>query len=221
MRCLIALLIAGPVAAQEFVVAPGPLSDEAFYRAVACAAEPEGVCQKPFIRWSAEKRQAVNVSLASIAPGLPPYKRQLIDSGLDDAIAQINGLEAGIRLIRAAGEGDIDIHIVKTPPGHVMTGTGIPALDGNVLPLGRVALRARDGEIREGVIAISAFVRRREIASILLEEITQALGLMTDIRGPAYRRSLFSEDGNSVTRIVGQDATALRKHYAEDGEGDS
>lgn len=221
MRWLIPLLLAGPAAAQEFVVAPGPLSDEAFYRAVACAAEPDGVCQKPFIRWNAEKREALGVSLASIAPGLPPYKRQLIEAGLDDAIAQINGLDAGIRLLRAAGEGDIDVHIVSTPPGYIMTGTGIPALDGNMLPLGRVALRAREGEIREGVIAISAFVRRREIASILLEEITQALGLMTDIRGPAYRRSLFSEDGNSVTRIVGQDAAALRRHYAADGEGGS
>lgn len=97
-----------------------------------------------------------------------------------------------------------------------MQNTGVEDLDGNVLPLGRVALRARDNTIREALIAISAKARRREIASILLEEITQALGLMTDIQGPTYRRSVFSEDSNSVVRLEGQDAMALRRHYAPD-----
>ena len=99
-----------------------------------------------------------------------------------------------------------------------MRDTGVPGLDGALLPLGRVALRARDGDIREALIAVSAFTRRREIASILLEEITQGLGLMTDIRGPGYARSVFSEDGNSTTRLTGQDAMALRRHYPPSGE---
>ncbi|MEM7490339.1 MAG: DUF2927 domain-containing protein [Pseudomonadota bacterium] len=220
MRSLFLALLVGPAWAQEFVEVPGPLPDDAFYRAVACAAEPGGDCRKPFIRWPTEKRRALAVSLASVPPGVPDYKRRLFEAALEGALAELNRLDAGIALRRTDGPGDIDIHVVATPPGHVMAGTGIPALEGAVLPLARVALRARDGEILSGIIAISAFARRREIASVFLEEITQALGLMTDVRGAAYRRSLFSEDGNSVTRIEGQDADAIRRHYAARGEGD-
>ena len=39
------------------------------------------------------------------------------------------------------------------------------------------------------------------------------MGLPTDIAGEAYRGSIFSETGNSVVRLTGQDAEALRLHY--------
>ncbi|UWQ18838.1 DUF2927 domain-containing protein [Jannaschia sp. M317] len=210
------LLAALPAAAQEFVVVPGPLTDEEFYRAVACAAPPGDACQKPILRWPEDKRQDLTVALVSVTPALLPYQRAIFEAGLDAALGQINALDAGVRLTRIAGgrgATDIAIHVVATPPGQVMEDTGVEGLDGNVLPLGRVALRARDNEIREALIAISAQARRREIASILLEEVTQALGLMTDIEGPDYRRSVFAETGNSVVRLEGQDAMALRRHY--------
>ncbi|CTQ48266.1 DUF2927 domain-containing protein [Jannaschia donghaensis] len=210
------LLVPGGAFAQEFVPVAGSLDDEAFYRAVACAAAPGGRCRKPFLRWSDDRRRDLSVALASVTDTLEPWQRDLYERGLSNAVAQINALDAGIRLSRGDGAGDIEVHIVATPPGHVMRDTGVPDLDGALLSLGRVALRARDGEIREALIAVSAQARRREIASILLEEIVQSLGLMTDVRGPAYRRSLFSEDGNSVVRLEGQDAMALRRHYAPD-----
>lgn len=207
------LLLPGLAGAQEFVTAPGLLDDEAFYRAVACAAAPGETCRKPFLHWPEQRRADLTVALASVTGDLEPWQRDLYDRGVDNAIAQVNALEAGVRLSRGEGAGDIEVHVVATPPGHVMRDTGVPDLDGALLPLGRVALRARGAEIREAVIAVSAQARRREIGSILLEEIVQSLGLMTDIRGPAYRRSLFSEDGNSVVRLRGQDAMALRRHY--------
>jgi hypothetical protein len=154
-----------------------------------------------------------------VAEGLPPGRLALFEAGLERAVAEINALDAGLRLRRVEGAADIAVHVVATPPGHVMRGTGVPALDGSLLPLGLVTLRARDDEIREAVIAISSRARRREIASVLLEEMTQALGLMTDIRGPAYRRSLFSEDANAVARLRGQDAMAVRRHYATGPDG--
>lgn len=215
MRFAILLLAALPAGAQEFVAAPGLLTDDAFYHAVACAAEPEGECRKPLLHWPEAKRGAVTVSLASVTPALLPYQRAIFEEGLEAALQEINGVGAGVQLRRVNQDTpDIAIHVVATPPGQVMQGTGVDDLDGNVLPLGRVALRARDNEIRDALIAVSAKARRREIASILLEEITQALGLMTDIQGPAYRRSVFSEDSNSVVRLQGQDAMALRRHYA-------
>lgn len=215
----VALCLAGPAAAQEFVEVTGPLRDEAFYRAVACAAPPGGDCAKPFLRWPEEKRSPLTVGLVSLPRGLPDWRRRLFDAGLDSALAQINAVGAAIRLRRVAeAPPDIEIHVVATAPGAVMQDTGVPALDGEVLPLGRVALRARDGEIREALIAVSAQARRREIASVLLEEITQGLGLMTDIKGAAYFRSVFFEDGNSTVRLIGQDAMALRRHYPPEGQ---
>ncbi|WP_055663384.1 DUF2927 domain-containing protein [Jannaschia seosinensis] len=213
------LLLAAPAAAQEFVFTHGTLSDENFYRAVACAAPPGGACHKPFLRWPQAREEAVSIALSSLPDDLSADRRMLYETGLEAAIAQVNALGARITLRRATdAPADIEIHVVDAVPGEVVTGTGVPDLDGAVLELGRVALRARDGEIGHAVIAVSASAPSREIASILLEEIVQGLGLMTDIAGPAYRRSLFSETGNSVTRLTGQDAMALRRHYARGAE---
>lgn len=213
VACGVALLAGSQAVAQEFVRAAGPLTDDDFYRAVACAAPPGGACAKPFLYWSESRRRDLTVGFASLADGLPAYKRAGFDAALDGAIAEINGVGADLRLVRTTEAPDIPIHVVETPPGHVMRDTGVPELDGAALPLGRVALKARDGTISEALIAVSMHARRREIASVLLEEITQALGLITDIKGDAVRRSLFSEDGNSVTRLRGQDRMALRRHY--------
>ena len=54
---------------------------------------------------------------------------------------------------------------------------------------------------------------RQAIASVVLEEVVQALGLLTDIRSPVYRRSIFAEDSNSGIRLRGQDAMVIRRHY--------
>jgi hypothetical protein len=210
-----------PAAAQEFVEVPGRLDDEAFYRAVACGASPGGPCTKPFIRWPRTRRDGVTVALASFPADLAPRRRAVFETALTEAMSEVNRLGANIRLAPRRAGADIDVHVVRTPPGHVMRDTGVPALDGHVLALGRVALRARAGEIRDGLIAVSAFAGREELTSVLLEEITQALGLMTDIRGPAYRGSLFAEDGNTATRLEGQDAMAVRRHYARSPDGDS
>jgi hypothetical protein len=161
-------------------------------------------------------RDGLTVGLVSLPSALPDRRAALFEAGVAGAIDQINALGAGVTLARDDGAPAIAIHVVATPPGGVMTGTGVSSLDGALLPLARVALRTRQGEITEAVIAVSAEARRPEIASIMLEEITQALGLMTDIAGPAYAGSLFAERGNAVTTLEGQDAMALRRHYAEE-----
>lgn len=208
------LLLALPAAAQEYVEVPGRLDDAAFYRAVACAAPPGGACRKPFLRWPEARRGDLTVGLVPLAEGPPPdlYRRDL-----DAALAEVNGLDAGLRLRRTRGRADIEVHVVDTPPGHVMRGTGIADLDGQVLPLGRVSLRTRGGIIREALVAISSYAGPGEVAPILLEEIVQGLGLITDIKSPAYGDSLFSEERNDVVRLEAQDAMALRRHYARDG----
>jgi hypothetical protein len=207
-------LLASNSAAQEFVHVLRPLTDEEFYRAVACAAPPGGECRKPFLRWPEEKRGGVTVGLATLPEGMDDARRALFEDGVAEAIAQVNASGAGIRLAPAEdGTPDISVHVVDAQAGAVIEGTGEPTLDGAVLPLARVALRARGGDVREASVAVSDEAPPDEIGSLLLEEIVQALGLMTDVAGPGTRGSIFAEDSNSVIRLQGQDADALRRHY--------
>ena len=209
------LALAAPVAVgQEFVSVPGLISDADFYRLVACAAPPGGDCAKPIIRWPEERRLRLRVGIAAVAATFPSYKFDLIDRALDDAIAEINASGAALYLTRAY-EGDLDVplFLVDTPQGGTISGTSLPDLDGADMAIARVALRSRGDEIVASAIAISQDIQRREIASVVLEELVQAMGLPTDIDGPAYERSIFAEYSNSTVWLRGQDAAALRQHY--------
>jgi len=214
--CLLVLVLLAPVraAAQEYVAVPGLISDEAFYRLVACAAPPGGACAKPMIRWPEEQRLSLRVGIVQTAVSFPGYKLDLVDQAIDVAIEEINGSGAALFLERAyEAPVDVPIHLVATPQGGVLSGTGVADLDGTEIAIARVALRSRGGVIQSAAIAISQDIRRREIASVVLEELVQAMGLPTDISSPAYRRSIFAEDGNSMVWLRGQDAAALRRHY--------
>jgi hypothetical protein len=213
---LIALFMLLPLRApaQEFLSVPGLLSDEAFYRVVACAAPPGGACAKPMIRWPEEQRRSLRVGIVQVADSFEGYKLDLIDAGIDAAIDEINGTGADLFLERAYEPPyDVPFYLVATPQGGMIEGTGVGELDNGDIAIARVALRSRGGDIRSAAIAISQDIRRREIASVVLEELVQAMGLPTDIQSPAYARSIFAEDGNSTVWLRGQDAAALRRHY--------
>lgn len=209
------LTFAGPAAAQEYVSVRGALADEDFYRVVACAATPGSPCRKPFLRWSSERRRDLTVGFAGSGARAGGAKASAFETALDTAMREVNALDAGLRLRRSDAVPDIAIYIVPTAPGRVMRNTGVPELDGVRLPLARVSIRTRSGEIRRATIAISAQARRHDVASLLLEEIVQGLGLITDIRGRAYHGSIFAEDSNSTVALRGQDAMALRRHYGK------
>ncbi len=219
---LLSLLLALPAprggAAQEFIAVPDLISDEAFYRLVACAAPPGGNCGKPFIFWPEDRRLALRVGIAAVADSFPDYKFDLVDAALDAAIAEINAAGAHVFLERVyQGEMDIPVHLIETSQGEVIRGTGVAELDGSDIAIGRVAIRSRGAEIVAASIAISRDIRRREVASVVLEELVQSLGLVTDVASPAYERSIFAENGNNMTRLMGQDAAVLRRHYPRHG----
>lgn len=223
LRVLLAVLLVSLPAprgssAQEFLAVPDLISDGAFYRLVACAAPPGGDCSKPFIYWPEEQRLSLRVGIAASADSFPDYKFDLVDTALDAAIAEINAAGAHIFLERVY-EGDMDIpfHLVDTPQGGIISSTGVAELDGSDIAIGRVAIRSRGEDILSASIAISQDIRRREIASVVLEELVQSLGLVTDIASPAYDHSIFAEHGNNTTRLRGQDAAALRRHYPRPG----
>lgn len=213
------LLLVPPAGrAQEFIVVPDIVSDDAFYRIVACAAVPGEECSKPFIYWPEDRRLALRVGIAATGEGFADYRYDLVDRAIDAAIAEINGAGAHLFLERVyEGEMDIPVYLVDAPQGGVIGGTGLDELDGSSIAIGRVAIRSRGEEIVAASIAISQDIRRREIASVVLEELVQSLGLVTDIVSPAYERSIFAENGNSMTRLRGQDAAALRRHYPRPG----
>ena len=97
----------------------------------------------------------------------------------------------------------------------MITGTGIEGVDGT--RLGGASTRVffdANKRVRRAVVLFSTTMQMRAYESAMLEEITQSLGLMTDIRSPHYEAiSIFSQDSNAVTRLGPQDVMALRRHY--------
>lgn len=215
MKALFVLfLLALPLKAQEFIAVDDRLSDADFYRLVACAAPPGGPCNKPLLHWPKDRRDALRVGIVAWPDGVHPVLRRTLQSALDNAIFHINGVGAGLQLAVAEGQApDIEIYILSTPPGGTIAGTGHALLDGKPLPLGIVALRAQGGQISQAVIAVSKNIDRRAAASVMLEELVQALGLVTDVLSPAYTRSVFAENSNFGARLLGQDAMVILRHY--------
>ena len=213
-RALLAALLPAPLAAQEFIAVNRELTDQEFYRLVSCAAPPGGACSKPLVYWPEDRRRGLRAGIADIHPAFPSYKFDLVDRALDAAIEEINGVGAGLVVERRFGAPfDIPIYLTDAPEGGLIAGTGNSQIDGTEIAIGRVVLRSRGADIQEAVIALSLDIGRREIASVVLEELVQAMGLPTDIAGEAYSSSIFSETSNSVVRLRGQDAEALRRHY--------
>ena len=217
---LAAAILAVPAAAQEYVDVGAPLSDDDFYRAVACAAPPGGACRKPFLRWPAARRGGLRVGLGGVAPAASAEGRRRFDAALDVAIVAVDGAASpGLRLRRDDRSPDVAVFLVAAPPYTTIEGTGVPTLDGARIELARVALRARAGTIRRGDVAVSMHLPEAVLRSVLLEEVAQATGLVTDLRGPGARGSIFAEDRNGAA-LSRQDRMALRRHHAPQPDGD-
>jgi hypothetical protein len=208
---------AGTAMAQEYVTAKGKLSDEDFYRLVACAAPPGGACQKPFVRWAPADARDLTIRLVQVDPDYPDKVRAEVEARLDKTLAELNGAGADLRLRRVAPgvTPDISLFLLDLPRDTAVAGTGLPWFDGNPLQAARMQMGWRDdGTAFVCAIALSRDVTPRAVRRLLIEEITQCLGLMTDVGGSYYAdRSIFSEEGRRADRLQGQDLMALRRHY--------
>lgn len=213
------LLAALPAAAAEddFVVTEGLLSDEDFYRLVACGAAPGKPCAMPFLRWPRAQARALGVALRPAPPGIPAVRMRALSRALDLAIAEINGVGAAIMLRRLGSEAEAPVTVQVTPArmGEPIRGTGIEGVDGDEIGAALVTVWwNRPPAITAAAIVIASDVPLAELRSVMLEELTQALGLLTDIRNPAYEGvSIFSEDANTATRLGPQDRMAILRHY--------
>ncbi len=112
-------------------------------------------------------------------------------------------------------EADIRIHLPDTDGTTPIAGSGIPGVDGISLDGARVLVRGNPdtGPIRNAHVVFGLRLPRRHCDPPMLEELTQAQGLLTDIRNPAYEGvSVFPQDSNAARRLGPQDIMALRRH---------
>lgn len=214
---LIALTLAAPAALAEIpqfdgVAAPTLLSDADLYRLATCGAPPGGDCQGPTLRWGRP------ILTLTVIPGDDPlpegFAMPLIQAAVR-AVVQINAAGAGIRIkLVPTGPADITIRPTALTEGSVLT--EMPGFSGSgVMGVGYMTVWSNDDDIiTEAVILISTGILAEDLASVVLEEITQSLGFLYDIDGPAYEGvSILSQGSNATTVIAGQDAALLRLHY--------
>jgi hypothetical protein len=192
----------------------GPLSDSDFYHLAACGAAPGGDCKGPYVRWRAS---SVTVALLPAERGFPGKRQSQLSQALDQAIAQINGARAGIRLKRRDAQG-AEAQIVVTPTAFV-SGERTHGLtnvtSGAQMGVGYMSIYwSTNRRITRAGIAIAADIEPGEMDSVVLEELFQTLGFVFDIDNAAYEGvSILSETSNDTTTITGQDRTILRMHY--------
>ncbi|WP_288925207.1 DUF2927 domain-containing protein [uncultured Maritimibacter sp.] len=214
---LLAACLPGLALAQEFVEANGPMSDDDFYNAVSCGADPGGECRKPLVKW--DRLGPIRIAVRQIDDAYLGGKKLRAAAALERAIQALNGADAGFRVVEvdAGADAEIEVFFFDLERGDPIAGTGIEGVDGS--PLGgastRVLFERETGRIRQVAIIFSTTLQIRAYESVMLEELTQAMGLMTDIRNPYYdETSVFSQDTNASTELGEQDIMALKRHYA-------
>lgn len=215
MAGLLALL-ALPVAAEDYIVTEGLLSDEDFYRLVACAAPPGEACTKPLLHWRLDR--PVRVTLAHMDRAFLGGRQARARAAITRAVQFINRAGAGITLeqVPPGAPADIRVYFVDTDGAQPVSGTGIAGIDGAVVTGARVTVWSRRDTraIRAAQVIFGTRLHIRHYESAMIEELTQALGLLTDIRNPAYEGvSIFSQDSNASKDLGPQDLIALRRHY--------
>jgi hypothetical protein len=169
------------------------------------------------VRWPPAVARDLQVGFAPIPPDYPPAVAGMMSNALNTAIAEINSAGAALHLVRApkAATAPVLIHLTPATMGEPIRGTGMSDIDGTPIAAALVTVWWNDlNHITEATIVMAADLPPDEIGPVLLEELTQSMGLLTDIRNRDYEPiSVFSEDSNSVTRLGQQDRAALRLHY--------
>jgi hypothetical protein len=190
----------------------GPLSDADFYRLATCGASPGGDCRATALRWD---KSELTVWIDPGSAPLPAGFESRLNQALSTALDKVNAVGAGIRLTRTdTAFADITIRPTSLTEGAVLTDT--PGFSGSgIMGVGYTTVWALDDDIiREAVILISTGINEADLPSVMLEEVTQSLGFLFDIEGPAYEGvSILSQSSNATVTLAGQDATLLRMHY--------
>jgi hypothetical protein len=208
---LVSLTLASSAAAQEFLTTKTALSDEHFYNLVACAAPPEDDCRKDIVRWP---KTALTIGITKMDRVYLGGKKKRAEAALTRAITEINSAGSAIQLKRDDATPDISVLFFDIPARSAIQNSGFKALDGTPISGAGVRVFAKEGVIFKSVIIFTTGLQKRAYESAMLEEITQGLGLLTDIGGSYYEtRSIFSQSSNALTKLGTQDIMALGRHY--------
>lgn len=190
----------------------GPLEDAAFYRLVACAAPPDGNCTKPFYKWD---KSDITVGIVQRAPVFLGGKLKRAEASVIRAVQRLNAVGMGVTLRLDEADPDITIHLLDVTRGQEIISSSRPLLNGRTMANAITALDVDGTTIKGASIGFSNSMTIRQYESVMLEEITQALGLITDIQNPYYRsRSILSQNADNSLKTLGeQDRMALIRHY--------
>ena len=209
--CLAWSIFLTPLNAQEFLSTDVALSDDDFYAIVACAAPPKGSCGKPVVKW---EKSELTVGITKMDQAYLGGKKTRANAALSRAIDEINKADSAIRLTRDDRNPDIPIVFLNIPARSTIKGSGFQALEGKPISAAGVRVFAKEGVILKSVILFTTGLQKRAYESVMLEEIMQGLGFLTDIGGSYYEnRSIFSQSSNALTKLGKQDIMALGRHY--------
>lgn len=209
--CIALLLLVQTLHAQEFLSSKTALSDDDFYGIVSCAAPPNGTCGKPVVKWA---KNELSVGITKMDKAYLGGKKLRAEAALSRAIDEINAAGADIKLRRDDNDPDIPILFLNIPARSTIEGSGYQVLDGKPISAAGVRVFAKDGVILKSVVIFTTGLQKRAYESVMLEEIMQGLGFLTDIGGSFYEsRSIFSQSSNALTKLGKQDIMALGRHY--------
>lgn len=198
--------------AADYVPSHGKLSDDIFYRLVACGAPPGKNCQKTYLHWP---KPEIKIAIVDAANTLSADRVSIARQSLRHAIDQVNNVGSSIKLVQSSAQtANIKIYLSSgnSINRHYKVSDIRRSLGWGAHGVARVFYE--NGKIYDAIIVVAAESRNLTLKSVMLEEIVQSLGLTTDIKNRYYRRhSIFSEKGNVTTELIGQDAQALRMHY--------
>ena len=210
--CLAATALGAEVPASDGVAAEGPLPDQAFFRLVTCGASPGGACRGPVLRWP---KSRLTLAFRPGVTALPAGFAARLGAAIDHALREINAAGMALQIVLTNGDG-ADITIRPTSLGEGARLTERPGFSGvGVMGVGYMTVWSDDNDqITEAVILISTTIAEADMTSVVLEEITQSLGILFDIENPWYEDvSILSQTSNAITTIQGQDAALLRWLY--------
>lgn len=217
-----------PARAESIVPLKTKQSDKDFYRAVACGARPGQRCKTTLARWPSVKQKNLSVGIVFVDPSFERAQKNNIRKNLRAAIREINQVKSAVRLkLTNYTYPDIRVYLVPIAPFSqtgVVKGTQDKTVDGAKFGKRHVARvdvfwnkdskNKQFSDISRANIIFTDRMSRGETKSVVLEELVQSLGLLSDVEGSYYQlRSIFAENANFVTQLDGQDVSVLHLHY--------
>ncbi|MGJ8546925.1 MAG: DUF2927 domain-containing protein [Sulfitobacter sp.] len=198
----------------DYVETEGELSDRDFYRLVACAAPPGKPCARAMLRW---RKRDISVGLVHVDRAFLGKKIKRAEASIERAVQQINGIDFPIRMrmVPNGQRADISVYLMDTPRKQVMRAPQVPEINGTWVGNASTRIMAKGQRITATQVIFSRDLGIGAYESVMLEELVQSLGLITDIKNPYYeKRSIFTQEGGNHRRNLSyKDRMSLRRHY--------